>query len=122
MKMFHVYEDWTTELEPRCFYVGKGDDSRVAKLKRFNEHHLNVVSSLGQKRVVVFSTIDEKATFELERKLIKERHTYLKDPEFNGIGCNRTLGGQGPAGRTMSEETKKKLSIAKSGVPSNKVW
>src|SRR5260221_3103689 len=100
MKQFHVYEDWTLEEVPRCFYVGKGDDDRVIRLKR-NEHHTEVATHFGQRREVVFSSENELEAFDYERVLIKELHVHPRDPEYNGIGCNRTLGGQGNSGRVV---------------------
>ena len=120
--MFYVYEDWTTEETPRCFYVGKGDDSRVARLKRANDRHFKIASVLGQNRRIILSTFDENEALEHEKRLIKECHTHPHDPEYNGIGCNRTTGGQGNAGRIVSLETCKKISDAKKGKHPNKVW
>lgn len=122
MKLYHVYEDWTLEETPRCFYVGKGDDSRVVKLKRASKHHRDVTQMLGQRRVVVFTTEDESLALERERVVIQERHVHPCDPDYNGIGCNRTLGGQGNSGRIVTEETCRKISEAKKGKTPNKVW
>lgn len=121
MKTFYTYEDWTLESTPRCFYVGKGDDDRVIKLKR-NKEHGEIVCLFGHNRVIVLTTLDESAALDLERKLIKKRHTHLRDPEYNGIGCNKTLGGQGNSGRIVSEETCRKISEAKKGKHPNKIW
>jgi hypothetical protein len=122
MDHWHVYEDWTLEAKPRCFYVGKGDDDRVAKLKRTNERHAEIVSKLGQRRVIVATGPDELAILNAEKRVIAERHTYVKDPNYNGIGCNRTRGGQGNSGRVVSEATGQKISAAKRGKTPNKAW
>jgi len=122
MGHWHVYEDWTLEVEPRCFYVGKGDDDRVIKLKRTNERHIEIVSQLGQRRVIVTTGFDELAILDTEKRVIAERHTYVNDPEYNGIGCNRTRGGQGNSGRVVTEETCRKISASKRGKTPNKVW
>lgn len=121
-RQYHVYEDWTLEDTPRCFYVGKGDDDRLAKLKRQNKRHSDVTQTLGQRRVVVFSTFNENEALDRERTLIQERHVHPRDPEYNGIGCNRTLGGQGNSGRIVTDETRRKISEAKKGKTPNKVW
>ncbi len=121
MQQWHVYEDWTLEEQPRCFYVGKGDDYRINKVQR-NRFHADVVSLYGHERRVVFSTSDESQALLRERELIVERHTHPRDENYNGIGCNRTLGGQGNSGRIVSEETCKKISQAKTGKTPNKVW
>jgi hypothetical protein len=122
MVQWHVYEDWTLEVEPRCFYVGKGDDDRVVKLKRTNERHVEIVNKFGQRRVIVKTGLDELAILDIEKRVIAERHTYVKDPDYNGIGCNRTRGGQGNSGRVVSEATSQKISAVKRGKTPNKVW
>jgi hypothetical protein len=121
MKQFHVYEDWTLEETPRCFYVGKGDDGRVARLKR-SGRHFEIATSLGQRRIVTLTTTSEGEALDFERKLILERHVHPRDPEYNGIGCNRTLGGQGNSGRIVTDETKQRISEAKKGKHPNKIW
>ena len=51
--LFFVYEDWTLESDPRCFYVGKGNFDRIRKEKR-NDLHENVTKSFGRKRIFRF--------------------------------------------------------------------
>ena len=121
MKKFHVYEDWTNSEPSICFYVGKGDDDRVLNLKR-NEMHSNVVRTMGQNRIITLTTFDEAEALMLEKKLIHERHTHPKDPQYNGIGCNRTFGGQGNSGRIVSLETREKISQAKRGKSIVRIW
>lgn len=121
MQQWHVYEDWTLEEQPRCFYVGKGDDDRINKVQR-NRYHADVVSLYGHERRVVFSTSDESQALLRERELIVQRHTHPKDECYNGIGCNRTFGGQGNSGRIVSDETRAKISQAKQGKTPNKTW
>lgn len=120
-KTFYTYEDWTQEAEPRCFYVGKGDADRVAKPQR-NRQHVQIVEAFGLDRRIVLTTDVEAEALALERKLIVERHTHPNDPQYNGIGCNRTLGGQGNSGRIVSEETCRKISETKKGKRPNKTW
>ena len=122
MQQWHVYEDWTLEEAPRCFYVGKGNDDRVEKLKRSNCYHREISSELGQCRVVVASSSNEDQILEIERKIISERHTYVKDPEYNGIGCNLTKGGQGNSGRVVTLETRQKISQSKLCKTPNRIW
>ena len=121
MKTFYVYEDWTIEESPRCFYVGKGDEDRVKRLKR-GKYHVEVVSQFGQQRKIVLETSDESVAFETERRLILEHHTHPKDPNYNGVGCNRTTGGQGNSGRIVTQETCRKISQSKKGKTSSKAW
>lgn len=122
MQQWHVYEDWTLEEIPRCFYVGKGDDDRIEKLKRSNRYHCKISNELGQSRVIIASSNNEEQILEIERKIIAERHTYVKDPEYNGIGCNLTKGGQGNSGRVVTLETCQKISQSKRGKTPNKIW
>lgn len=121
MKTFYVYEDWTLEPCPRCFYVGKGDYNRVKKLTRNNDHQM-IVDTYGQQRKIVLETSDEIEALNHEKKLIHDRHTHKNDVNYNGIGVNKTYGGQGNSGRIVTKETCDKISKAKKGKKSNKIW
>lgn len=107
MKIFHVYIDWTLECPPRPFYVGKGLDNRV-KLNTRNKHHTNISNKFGFKREIIYSSYDESSCKQLEIEKIKELHTFVQDPDYNQIGCNYTIGGDGGriAGWHHSEQTK----------------
>lgn len=111
--MFYVYEDWTTEETPRCFYVGKGSLSRVNQMKR-NAKHTWTSSVYGMDRRVVLATSAEQDTFTLEINLVGLRQTYYED---NSFGCNFTRGGEGASGLKRSQSNKDKLRIAKLGKP-----
>lgn len=117
--MFYVYEDWTTEEIPRCFYVGKGLLRRVHDLKR-NKKHTNVALKHGLKRVIVEKFVDEKQAFMLEERLIAERSTFMTD-----IGCNFTRGGEGVSGPSKRKGTKlpathcENISLGKRGKPTH---
>lgn len=91
---FYTYVDQTSEPEPRVFYVGKGNDARVADLVR-NVHHARVVARHGIVREVVLVTSVEEAAFAEEVRLVAEHHTFFDDPCYGGIGCNMTPGGEG---------------------------
>lgn len=121
MKTFYVYVDWTLEDIPRCYYVGKGDESRVAKVKR-NKLHSVIVEQFGHRRVIAFTTNDENLALEMETKLIIEHHVHINDVNYNGIGCNMTMGGQGKSGRIVTKETRQKISDKKKGITPNKIW
>lgn len=118
---FYVYEDWTLEEQPRPFYVGKGKLERVFRLKRSKQHQ-HICELYGQRRMVVLETYDESEALEYEKERIKENHTHPRDPRYNGIGCNKTTGGQGNSGRIVSLETCKRISDAKKGKKTKKVW
>lgn len=112
--MFHVYVDWTTESEPRPFYVGQGNDDRVRYIPR-NMKHGNVAAKHGLARQIVASSDDHESIKALEVQLIAEHHTFVDDPQFNGIGCNYTLGGDGVS--THSSEALEKIRQARSVQP-----
>lgn len=100
--MFHTYIDWTDDGRP--FYVGMGDDARVARADR-NIHHTRVSRKHGRRREVVISTENRQETVDLEIKLIAEHHTFVDDPLYNGIGCNYTPGGEGhPCSDAMKQQ------------------
>ena len=107
MRIYHVYVDWTTEDEPRPYYVGKGLTSRIS-LQIRNKHHTNVSNKYGFRREIIFSSYDDNACKQLEIQKIKEFHTFVQDPDYNQIGCNYTTGGDGGRfpGWHHSEETK----------------
>ena len=117
--MFHTYVDLTND--GKIFYVGMGDDSRVTHLLGRNKHHSHVAKKHGQIRKIVESFETRQSAVELEIKLIAEHHTFTDDPEYNGIGCNYTRGGEGCA---CNEETKQKISTSiKRGFASGRnVW
>lgn len=108
--MFFVYEDWTLEDAPRCFYVGKGEKRRV-KCKRRNRHHANITKMYGLDRRIVLSTRVETDALDAEIRLIAERKTcvYAQDYIF---GANYTFGGEGTSGYYPSAETRAKMSAS----------
>jgi hypothetical protein len=109
---FYVYEDWTTEELPRCFYVGKGLKNRL-RYKVRNKKHAATSAKYGMLRIVVLETKDEQEAFDRERELIQYRQTYAHKFEF---GCNFTLGGEGTTGRIVSEEERENLRRCLTGI------
>lgn len=106
--VFFVYVDYTTEVQPRPFYVGKGNAVRVASLVR-NVVHGRIAKKYGQRRTVVLETTDESQALDHERELIIEHRTYVN----GGVGwwgANLTLGGEGVTGLKHSEESKERMS------------
>jgi hypothetical protein len=79
-----------------------------------NKQHTNVAVKHGFHREVVIATSIERLALDEEIRLIAETHTYVGDPEYNGVGCNFTNGGEG-RGKIVSDETRKKMSDAKRG-------
>lgn len=106
-KHFYVYVDYRLDTnEP--FYVGKGDEKRIATFER-NIAHFRISKKHGMKRVVVMGSLNEEYTLEEEQRLIRE----LKTRNHFG-GANFTDGGEGTSGHSPSKETRllisKKLS------------
>lgn len=113
---FFVYVDYTVE-NRTAFYVGKGTATRVSNTKR-NKKHQNVSAKYGCDRLVVIATTDEAEAFEYEILLTEKLRTFCSKTNINELACNFTLGGEGCYGGTwkLSEETRRRQSIAKTGV------
>lgn len=143
---FKVYVDYTNDGRP--FYVGKGNQQRVNRIKR-NDKHSFVVQQFGIDRRVVFETDDQQQAFIKEIELIAELKTFVLDSE---IGCNLDRGGhigsfvprphteewktnmsqtmkermkgntngRGNKGRKMNQEWRDKLAAAKKGKVGNR--
>ena len=105
--MFYVYVDWTIEEVPRPFYVGKGNKNRIKQIIR-NRYHTNISNKHGMKREIVLSTLDESSALELEKRLIKDYHTFINDE--SGWGANLTLGGEGTSGYKHNEQFRTMMS------------
>jgi hypothetical protein len=118
--MLYGYVDYTVEAEPRPFYVGIGDMSRV-KSSRRNRQHINASLKFGRKRVVEFETTSSTQLEAWEIGTTAAYHTYIHDPLYNGIGCNLVKGGQRNSGRIDSPEVRQKrgraISKARKGKP-----
>lgn len=109
---FYVYEDWTLEPSPRCFYVGKGDASRVKTLKR-NRHHTNITQKYGIRREIVFISSIERATIDREIELIAEHRTFVYNVNYI-FGANYIKGEEDVSGARSewSDQRRKDASQA----------
>lgn len=142
MKQFYVY----IFIDPRndeAFYVGKGFGWRWKRhltLRGPNKHLRNRIRAIRnaglEPKLERCFAIDEEDAFRMEKDLIK---TFGRRDQGTGTLCNYTDGGEGSTGRTgfthspeskakisnsqkgkiISEETRKKLSVAKKGKPQN---
>lgn len=110
MSVYYVYEDWTTETSPRCFYVGKGLKSRINDIRR-NKHHVHIVQKYGLQRKVVLTTLDEYVAFNHEKQLIVEHKTFVRDPDCV-FGANYTQGGEGTSGTKFEWSTKRRYDAS----------
>lgn len=108
--MFYTYVDETHDGKP--FYVGMGDEARLRRLLDRNKRHTHTAKKHGQNRQVLGEFENRDDAIQLEIKLITELHTFVDDPDYNGVGCNYTRGGEGCP---CSEETRKKISESRKG-------
>jgi len=94
------------------FYVGKGDERRVAKKSRsHNPRHKNVLNKYGEDKILVgkMECSTEEIAFDLERGLIKRLRKMGVDI------VNLTEGGDGASGAVRSPETRAKMGRAQMG-------
>lgn len=94
------------------FYVGKGDERRVAKKSRsHNLRHKRVLNKYGKDKILVgkMECSTEEIAFDLERGLIKR----LRKMGIDIV--NLTEGGDGASGAVRSPETRAKMSLAQTG-------
>lgn len=110
MSEFYVYVDWTCELKPRPFYVGFGNQRRVAFFER-NEIHKQISTTFGVLREVVLMTSVRNIAASLEVELITFYKTHFG--EINHWGANLTSGGEG--GFVLSYASRAKMSQARIG-------
>src|SRR5690606_25829671 len=113
MLMYYTYVDWTTEVVPRPYYVGKGTIERVKLLRRRNPRHTAIRKTYGIDRRIVFSSERESDALIREKELIVELRT--RDDQ-GGWGANFTEGGEGVKGRKHDEQTKRKISTSTKGI------
>lgn len=62
VKKYYVYEDWTTEENPRCFYVGIGSQARTKTVKRNRIHHRTLSRFGFQRRIDLDNAAKETNT------------------------------------------------------------
>jgi len=102
-KVFITYADWTLEVPPRPFYVGKGQLVRVNHRERDNDHWRNIAAKHGWWREVILATKDEAYAFEQEIMGILELGTF-ENGKFGRWGANKTAGGEGTVGAVKTEK------------------
>lgn len=113
-KIYYVYRDIRLDKET-CIYVGKGHGKRKNSYYR-NEKHEAIRKSVGIRREILVSELDEETAFKLENETIKY---YLS----SGYGCdvdgyrdagdefhfltNKTLGGRGLLGLSRPKHSER---------------
>lgn len=111
--MFYIYEHWRPDRD-EPFYVGKGKGGRANLMSRRNRHHKAIQLKLHRLGMavevrIVFTSLAEEEAFILERDRIKMW-------AVRGIDlANMTIGGEGPAGRRLTDDHKRKISETSKG-------
>lgn len=107
---FYVYAYLRKDGSP--YYVGKGKGHRAwIKMKREP-----ISAPNNDKRIVIVeSNLTELGALAIERRMIR---WYGRKDLNTGILRNKTDGGDGASGCIRSEETRKRMSDAKKGLPS----
>jgi len=105
--MFYVYEHIRPDTN-QVFYVGKGSGDRIRARQGRNPYWENVVKKAGNfKSVKIVKTENEELAFLVEQERIDQ---------LKRLGIKLTNLNEGGAGGFMpSEETRKKMSEARSG-------
>ncbi len=93
------------------FYIGKGSGKRAWTRQGRNIYWKRVAEKAGFEVEILYHALQEEEAFILEKDFIRN----LK--EFGCKLSNITDGGDGASGVKMSEETKLKLSKARTGIP-----
>lgn len=112
MSRFYVYKH-VKLTSNTTFYVGKGCGKRAYDRAGRNNYWNNIADKHGYKVVIVAQGLNEDAAYRLETSLIAiyRRHSRCE--------ANLDLGGSG--GKTMCEESRRKMSQARAGkAPWNK--
>ncbi len=108
--MHHVYVDYRVDTNVP-FYVGKGDDSRIADFKNRNVIWHRIARKHGIRREIVLTLENDHDTIVSEEiRLIRE----LKTRDYHD-GANLTDGGEGSLGWNPSLETRERMRQRKLG-------
>lgn len=100
---FVVYGYYRKNWTP--YYIGKGRPSRP-----YQKGGRPCPIPPKDRIVIIYKNIDEQTAFDWEIKLIKRYGRKGIDPD--GILLNKSLGGQGTSGVTLSDERRKQISEA----------
>ena len=107
--MYYVYAYLREDGTP--YYIGKGQDNRA--WQKHKHHKVPTVDKI----IILESNLAEIDAFRLEKEYIAK---YGRKDLGTGILRNMTDGGDGIMGHKHSEETKKKIALARMGKPTNR--
>lgn len=124
MKPCFGYKHWTLEDQPRCFYVGKGLESRPFQknIKERNHKWHAIVKRLGFRVEVCVGPMEHYDACAWEIENIALENTFSTNHSHDDpidIGCNFTMGGEGGFGRIWTLEQRQSASVKKLGVKPN---
>lgn len=104
----------------KVIYVGKGSRARGRDFANRENKYKDYIDKIGKDNITTFiieESIDEELMIQLEQLvhelILDEGYELFSKPQFGKYGCLK--------GRTFSEETKSKLSKARTGKKHNQV-
>lgn len=123
MSNYYVYLYWRLDTN-EIFYVGKGHDDRWKTLRKRNDHFNNIINKCPIAVEIIKDNLTEEQAFYWEEEIIETlvfKYGYSIDIKNNRSNkkpphlANQTWGGEGTSGRTMSKESKEKMSKDRMG-------
>jgi len=106
---YYVYayirnKDSTTAKSGTPYYIGKGKNKRA-----YDKNHSTFIPKDQSKIIILEHNLTEVGALAIERRMIA---WYGRKDLGTGILRNKTDGGEGASGVSMTNETRKKMSIA----------
>lgn len=102
---FYVYA-YIRKSNNTPYYIGKGIGARA-----WSKHHFKIPLNNSQ-IIIIESNLTEIGALALERRMIR---WYGRKDNYTGILSNKTDGGEGSVGLKLSEESKRKIALSKTG-------
>jgi len=119
---FYVYAHLRTDNTP--FYIGKGAGNRITDTRSRSDWWWNIVNKDYPTQkfpnyIKLAEDLTEEESLNLEKEYIKKFGR--KNIHENGLLINNTNGGEGTSGAILSQETRTKMSISRTG-DKNPMW
>jgi hypothetical protein len=122
--MYYGYKHWTTEVTPRCFYVGKGKQKRPYEgAGNRSKKWCAVVERFGLHVEICVGPITDCEAISWEIRNIETEDTFTTSystKEGTDIRCNFTRGGDGAAGYKHTDAHKTYIGRISKGRPGRK--